>query len=37
VDSYAMSHNAQRVLAVYAAAARTALDAPGTATPAALP
>jgi glycosyltransferase involved in cell wall biosynthesis len=37
VDSYAMSNNAQRVLAVYAAAARTALDAPGTATPAALP
>jgi glycosyltransferase involved in cell wall biosynthesis len=37
VDTYAMSDNAQRVLAVYAAAARSALDAPGTATPAALP
>lgn len=37
VEAYAMSDNAQRVLAVYAAAAGSAPDAPGTAPPAALP
>jgi glycosyltransferase involved in cell wall biosynthesis len=37
VDTYAMSENARRVRAVYAAAARSAPGAPGTATPAALP
>jgi len=37
VETYAMSQNAQRVLAVYAAVARSASEAPGTATPATLP
>jgi glycosyltransferase involved in cell wall biosynthesis len=36
VDTYAMSRNAERVLAVYAAAGHPAPEAPGTATPAAL-